>query len=91
MKRGVISNNKNNICELPHKLTNDLTVSVPETLKNSIFEMPIISQTLNINNLRSADAKSVNLHTMRKNTDYSFQNMFCKSNVYSYGFRNVTV
>ena len=28
---------------------NPLTLSVPEKLKNSIFEIPIIPQTLNIN------------------------------------------
>ena len=32
---------------------NALTLSVLEKLKNSIFEMPIIPQTLNINNLRT--------------------------------------
>ena len=50
-----------------------LTLSVPEKLKNSIFEMPIIAQTLNISNLRTASAKSVNLHTIRKLTEYSLK------------------
>ena len=50
-----------------------LTLSVPEKLKNSIFEMPIIAQTLNINNLRTASAKSINLHTIRKLTEYSLK------------------
>ena len=49
-----------------------LTLSVPEKLKNSIFEMPIIAQTLN-NNLRTASAKSINLHTIRKLTEYSLK------------------
>lgn len=30
-----------------------LTLSIPEKLKNPIFEMPIIPPTLNINNLRT--------------------------------------
>ena len=50
-----------------------LTLSVPEKLKNSIFEMPIIAQTLNINNLRTVSAKSINLHTIRKLTEYSLK------------------
>ena len=50
-----------------------LTLSVPEKLKNSIFEMPIIAQTLNINNLRTSSAKSINLHTIRKLTEYSLK------------------
>ena len=47
-----------------------LTLSVPEILENSIFVMPIITQTLNINNLRTASAKSINLHTIRKLIKY---------------------
>ena len=38
-----------------------LTLSVPQKLKNSIFEIPIITKTLNINNLRATKAKSINL------------------------------
>ena len=34
---------------------------VPQKLKNSIIEMPIITQTLNINNLRNTSTKSINL------------------------------
>ena len=44
---------------------NILTLSVPEKLKNSIFETPIIAKTLNNNNLRTTSAKSINLHTIR--------------------------
>ena len=40
-----------------------LTLSVSEKLKNSIFEMPIIPQILNINNFRITNAKSYYLHT----------------------------
>ena len=53
-----------------------LTLSVPEKLKNSIFEMPIITQTLNINNLRTKSAKSINLHTIRKLVEYSLKNVW---------------
>ena len=42
-----------------------LTLSVPEKLKNPIFEMPIIPQTLNINNLTITIANSIKLHTIR--------------------------
>ena len=45
--------------------TNRLTISLPEKLKNPIFEMPIVPQTLKINNLRTINAKSINLHTIR--------------------------
>ena len=43
----------------------DLTLSVPEKLKNSISEIPIIPQTLNINNQRTTSAKSINLHIIK--------------------------
>ena len=39
-----------------------LTLSVPEKLENSIFETPKIPQTLNIYNLKTTSAKSINLH-----------------------------
>ena len=48
-----------------------LTLSVPEKLKNSIFEMPIITQTLNISNLRTTSGKSINLDNIRKLVEYS--------------------
>ena len=50
-----------------------LTLSVTKKLKNSIFEMPIIPQTLNINNLWTTSAKSINLHTLRKLVEYSLK------------------
>ena len=50
-----------------------LILSVRENMKNSIFEMPIITQTLNINNLRTTSAKSINLHTIRKLVELSFK------------------
>ena len=36
---------------------------------------PIIPQTLNINNLRTASAKSINLHAFRKLIKYYLQNV----------------
>ena len=45
----------------------------------SIFEMPIITQTLNINNLRTTSAKSINLHTIRKLVEYSLKNVAAKA------------
>ena len=35
-----------------------LTLSVPKKLKNSVFEMSIIPQTLNINNFGTTNEKS---------------------------------
>ena len=68
-----------------------LTLSVPEKLKNSIFEMPIIPQILNTNNLRNTSAKSINLHTIRKLIECSLRNVFSKGNVYYYRFRDIAV
>ena len=56
-----------------------LTLSVPEKLKNLIFEMPIIPQILNINNLRTTSAKSINLPTIRKLIEYSLKNVPVKA------------
>ena len=47
-----------------------LTLSIPEKFKNSIFEIPIIPQTLNINNWRTASANSINLDIIRKLIDF---------------------
>ena len=73
--------------------THALTLSVPEKLKKSIFEMPIIPQTFNINNLRPTSAKSINLHTIRKLTEYFLKNVRVKAylNVSSYRFRDIVV
>ena len=68
-----------------------LTLSVPEKLKNSIFEMPIIPQILNTNNLRNTSAKSINLLTIRKLIECSLKNVFSKGNVYYYRFRDIAV
>ena len=52
-----------------------ITLSVPEKLKNSIFEKSTIAQTLNINNLRTTSAKSINLHTTIKLIEHSLKNL----------------
>ena len=41
--------------------------------------MLIITQTLNINNLRTASAKSINLHNIRKLVEYSLKNVVAKA------------
>ena len=56
-----------------------LTLSVPEKLKNSIFDMSIIPQTLNINNLRTISEKSINLYPIRKLIKYSLKNVRLKA------------
>ena len=48
-------------------------------MKISIFERPIITQTLNINNLKATSAKSIKLHTIRKLVKYSFKNVTSKA------------
>ena len=52
------------------KASRFLSLSVPAILKSSIFEIPIIPQTLKMNNLRTASAKSINVHTIRKLIKY---------------------
>ena len=56
-----------------------LTLSVLEKLKISIFEMLIITQTLNINNLITTSGKSINLHTIRKLVEYYFKNVLANA------------
>ena len=56
-----------------------LTLSVPEKLKNLVFETPIIPQNLYINNLRITSAKFINLHTIRKLTKYFLKNFHVKA------------
>ena len=56
-----------------------LTLSVTEKLKNSIFEISIIAQTLNINNLRTTCANSINPHTIRKLIEYSLKKVLVKT------------
>ena len=47
-----------------------LTLSVPEKWKSSIFEIPKISQTFNINNWKTTNAKSIYLDIIRKLIEY---------------------
>ena len=47
--------------------------------KNSIFEMLIIPQTLNINNLRTTSAKSISLHAIRKLVEFFLKNVAVKT------------
>ena len=58
-----------------------LTLSIPEKLKNSISEIPIIPQTLNINNLRTTNAKSINLDIL-ESILVLFKKRADKGNVY---------
>ena len=51
-----------------------LSLSVPGKMKNSIFEMSIVPQTLNIKNYRTASAKTISLVIIRKLLEYSFKN-----------------
>ena len=52
-----------------------LTLSVLEKLKNSNFEIQIIPQNLNINNFKTANAKSINLRTIRKLNKYPLKHI----------------
>ena len=56
-----------------------LTLSIPEKWKNSIFEMPIIPQPVNINNLRTTSPKSISLLIIRKLIEYSWKNVCVKA------------
>ena len=64
---------------LKSDISQQLTLSVPEKLKNSVFEMPIIPQTLNINNLRTTSAKSINLQKIRKLIENYLKNVRVKT------------
>ena len=68
-----------------------LALTLPEKLKNSFFEIPIIPESSNINSLRTTSTKSTNLHTIRKLVEYSLENFLRKDNVYSYRFRDIAV
>ena len=67
--------NLTHVFNIQHRFGNYLTFSIPEKLKNSIFEMPIIPQTLNINKLRTTNAKSINLQIIRKLIEYPSKNV----------------
>ena len=53
-------------------------------MKHSILEKPIITQTLNISNLRTTSGNSINLHTIRKFVEYSLKNLLGEDNVCPY-------
>ena len=54
--------------------------------------MPIIQETLNINNLRTTRAKSINLHTIRKLIEYYLKNVLVKAgNIDFTRFRDIAV
>ena len=55
------------------------TPSEPKKLKDSIFDIRVILQTLNITNLRSTGAKSINLHAVRKLIECSLRNCRLKA------------
>ena len=56
-----------------------LTLSFQEKLENSIFEILIIPQTLNTNNLRTTSANSINLDIIRKFKEYSLKKFLVKA------------
>ena len=56
-----------------------LTISVPKKFKKFIFEIPRIAQVLNINNLRTTSAMSINLQTIRKLIEYSLEIVLVKT------------
>ena len=78
VKNGLSSERMSNIFDKRQIVNYILTLSVPEKLKNSDFEMPIILQTLN-NNLRTTSAKSINLYTIRKLIEYSLKHVSVKA------------
>ena len=48
-------------------------------MQKSIFEITIVPQTLNINNLRAPSEKSVNVDIIRKLIEYSLENINVKT------------
>ena len=59
-----------------------LILSVLEKLKNKIFEIRIVLQTLKINNHRTTSAKSINLHIIRKFIKYLLKRVTMKTMFY---------
>ena len=59
-----------------------LTLSLLEKLKNTIFEIPIVLQTLKIYNYRTASAKPVNLDIIRKFIKCFLKNVTMKTMFY---------
>ena len=65
--------------DVPWQSKVTIALYINSNSSNSIFEMPIIPQTLNINNLRTTSAKSINLHTIGKLIEYSLNNASIKA------------
>ena len=55
-----------------------LTLSIPGKLKNLIFGILIVLQTLNINNKRTTSTCSINLNIIRKFIEYSLKDACLK-------------
>ena len=68
-----------------------LTLSVWEKLRISIFKMPIITKTLNINKMRTTSVEDIKLHSIRKLFEYSLKHFMSKDNVYSSRFRDIAL
>ena len=51
-------------------------------MKNTIFEIAMIPQTLNIKNYRTKSAKSINLHIIRKLIKYFLKKGLVKATVF---------
>ena len=56
-----------------------LTILVREKFKKSIFEIPIITQSSNIINLRTTSATPINLHMISKLVEYSLKDVVTKA------------
>ena len=56
-----------------------LTLSIPEKLKNTIFEIPIIPHILNMKSCRTTSAKSINLDIIKKFIEYSSKHFHVKA------------
>ena len=54
-------------------------LSVPEKLENSISEIPIIPQILNIKNYKTTSVKSMNLDIIRQLKEYPLKIVFVKA------------
>ena len=55
------------------------TLSLPKKLKNLNFKISIIPKTLNIKNIGTTNAKSINPHTIRKLINCSLKNVCVKA------------
>ena len=56
------------------KWINNINPSSTGKIEKFDFEMPIIPQSLNMNNLRSTNIKLINVHTIRKFIKYFLKN-----------------